>query len=119
VPFLEQRRWPRLELKVPLFLTGKNLHGRQFTELATALNVSAGGALIVLQNRLAVPGNVRLEVPHPPLPDHSDFEFITSGKIDAKIVRAEQRERYQLVALQFAQPVQEQTSVAFTGHPPD
>jgi hypothetical protein len=114
---VERRRWPRLELRVPLFLTGKNLQGRQFTELATALNVSAGGALVVLQNRVALPGKVKLEVAHPPLPDPLAVQTTASDKIEATIVRAEMRERYQLVALQFARPMQAQANAALAGQP--
>lgn len=105
MPNPERRRWPRLELAIPLFVTGQDSHGRQFTELATALNISAGGALVVLPNRLDVSDKMKLEIPHPPLPDHPSLQEVASEKIDATAIRTTQRNSYQLVALQFERPL--------------
>jgi len=45
-PEIERRSWPRLPLAIPVFVRSRDEKGKEFLEFATALNVSAGGALI-------------------------------------------------------------------------
>jgi hypothetical protein len=45
-PENERRKWPRLPLAIPIFVRSREDNGKETLEFATALNVSAGGALV-------------------------------------------------------------------------
>lgn len=64
----ERRRWERLPLAIPLFVRGVDPRGKEFLEFATALNVSAGGALLAVKRYLPRSSRVSLEIPSAPLP---------------------------------------------------
>lgn len=111
MPIPERRQWNRLQLAVPLFVKGEDVHGRAFTELTVAVDISAGGALVALQNCVAVSGRLSLEVPRPPMSEGAKLP-VPPLKMDAKILRTSERNPYQLVALQFAKPITASRSVA-------
>ena len=46
-----------------MFVRGTDQHGKSFVDFATALNISAGGALLVLNRRLQPETQVSLEIP--------------------------------------------------------
>src|SRR5437588_10220212 len=66
-PEKERRRWPRLPLAIPVFVRSRDEKGKEFLEFATALNVSAGGALIAVRRALSLVAQVLLEIPSAPL----------------------------------------------------
>ena len=41
-----RRKWDRLPISIPFFMRGNKESGEEFLEFATALNFSAGGALL-------------------------------------------------------------------------
>ncbi len=51
-----------------MFMRGKDSEGKEFLEFATALNVSAGGALVATRRPLLRFASLDLEVPSAPLP---------------------------------------------------
>ena len=59
----ERRKWDRLPLSVPLFIRAERENGDELLEFATALNLSAGGALLASRKYLDPGTNVRLEIP--------------------------------------------------------
>src|SRR5207248_11115402 len=63
----ERRRWPRLPLAIPVFVRTRDDKGKEFLEFATALNVSAGGALVAVRRSLVASAQVVLEIPSAPL----------------------------------------------------
>lgn len=101
----ERRHWHRLALGIPMFVRGTDHEGRSFTELAVAINISQGGALVALRHQVSAPGSLTLEVPRPPIPDLDRLIAPASQSIEAAIVRNEQRNGSQLVGLQFSKPL--------------
>src|ERR1700730_799862 len=66
-PETERRKWPRLPLAIPVFVRSRDEKGKEFLEFATALNVSAGGALVAVRHSLPKAAQVLLEIPSAPL----------------------------------------------------
>src|SRR5256885_9174410 len=60
-PETERRKWPRLALAIPVFVRSRDEKGKEFLEFATALNVSAGGALVAVRRALPAAAQVLLE----------------------------------------------------------
>jgi hypothetical protein len=99
----ESRRWPRLPISFPVFARGVDVDGREFKELATAYNISAGGMLVAVSRRLVPVLRLRLDIPAPPhLPD---TRLGAVREVEAQIIRVEQRRRHKLLGLKFEQPL--------------
>ncbi|HSS96349.1 MAG TPA: PilZ domain-containing protein, partial [Terriglobales bacterium] len=62
----ERRQWPRLPLAIPIFVRSRDEKGKDFLEFATAMNVSAGGALVAVRRSLPNATQVSLEIPTAP-----------------------------------------------------
>jgi hypothetical protein len=101
----ERRRWHRLELAIPVFVRATDAGGRAFTELAVALNISYGGALVALRHPITAPCKMSLEVPRPPIPDLAKLMNLPPQTIEANVVRVERKNGSQLLGLQFASPI--------------
>jgi hypothetical protein len=88
-------------LAIPVFIRGVDEQGRDFLEFATALNISAGGALVATRRQLPRCARLSLEIPVAPMP-----RAITLPKsvrrMRAKLVRVTLGESYQLLGLKFA-----------------
>jgi hypothetical protein len=100
----ERRQWPRLPLAIPVFVRSRDNHGKEFLELATAVNVSAGGALVAVRRALPLSARVLLEVPTPPSPATAQRSK-ASRVVRARAVRVTNGEGYQLTGLQFLRPL--------------
>ena len=61
-PETERRKWPRLALAIPVFVRSRDEKGKEFLEFATALNVSAGGALVAVRRSLPLSAQVFLRL---------------------------------------------------------
>src|ERR1700693_448791 len=72
-PETERRRWTRLPLAIPVFVRSRDEKGKEFLEFATALNVSAGGALVAVRRSLPLSAQVTLEIPSAPLVSGNSF----------------------------------------------
>ncbi len=96
----DRRRWPRTAQAFTVMARAEDVQGVAFTELAVALNISRGGALLVLHKPVPLDSCVTLEVPRSPATAVAE---ILSGpqSIQAKVVRLELRETCQLLGLQF------------------
>ena len=105
----ERRRWNRLELAVPLFVSAQDAQGKAFTELTVALNISGGGALVALHKVLAAQSKVTVEIPRPPI---TELPSLGPHTVEALIVRIEPRNNCQLLGLQFAHPIEAPKEVA-------
>jgi hypothetical protein len=98
-PLPERRRWPRLPVVVPMFVHSK-IDGTSFLELATAVNISNGGALICSRRALPRSRSVRVEIPHGTVPDQSLLH--TSVRvIRARVTRVTPAQGCFLLALQW------------------
>ena len=62
-PEAERRKWSRLPLAIPVFVRSRDGRGKEFLEFATALNVSATGALIAMRRYVDPGTRLTLEIP--------------------------------------------------------
>jgi len=101
---LERRAWARLPLAIPIFVRSRDQNGKDFLEFATALNISAGGALIAVHRALRPPAQVSLEIPSAPLAASAPVPKHLRN-LRAKIVRITHADGYHVVGVKFAQPL--------------
>jgi hypothetical protein len=100
-PGLERREWPRLPLAIPVFVRSRDQAGKDFLEFATALNVSAGGALVAVHRALKPAAQVSLEIPSAPLAASAPARR-NSRNLRGKIVRVTHADGYHLLGLKFS-----------------
>jgi c-di-GMP-binding flagellar brake protein YcgR len=100
----ERRKWPRLPLAIPIFVRSRDDKGKEFLEFATALNVSAGGMLLMLRRGLPAAAEVQLEIPSAPLAGLAALPK-TSRNLRAKALRSTQTDGCHLLGLKFARPL--------------
>jgi hypothetical protein len=103
-PDVERRAWARLPLAIPIFVRSRDQGGKDFLEFATALNVSAGGALVAVHRALRPAAQVLLEIPSAPLAASAPISK-SARNIRAKIVRVVHADGYHMIGLKFAQPL--------------
>ena len=48
----QKRKWARLQLAIPVFVRTRDGNGKESLEFATAVNISPGGALVVVRRSL-------------------------------------------------------------------
>ena len=97
----EHRVWPRLPLAIPVFVHSKDGNGKELLEFATALNVSAGGALVAVRRSLPLSSQVLLEIPSAPLVSTATLPK-AARNLRARCVWVSHAEGYQLVGLKFS-----------------
>jgi hypothetical protein len=78
--------------------------GKDFLEFATALNVSANGALVAVRRSLPPSAQVLLEIPSVPLAATTTLPK-ASRNLRARTVRVTHAEGYHLVGLKFFRPL--------------
>jgi PilZ domain-containing protein len=100
----ERRKWPRLPLAIPVFVRSRDDKGKEFLEFATALNVSAGGMLLVVRKGLPAAAEVLLEIPSAPMTGLTALPK-TSRNLRAKALRSTQAAGCHLLGLKFARPL--------------
>lgn len=98
----ERREWVRLPLAIPVFVRSRDQNGKDSLEFATALNISAGGALVAVHRSLRPAAQVSLEIPSAPLAAAAPIPK-SSRNLRAKIVRVTHAEGYHLIGLKFSQ----------------
>ena len=105
----ERRQWPRLPLAIPIFVRSRDENGKDFLEFATAMNVSAGGALVAVRRSLPHSSQVSLEIPTAPFLA-AKGQSQASRNMRARAVRVEHADGYQLVGLRFTRPLSKQAT---------
>lgn len=103
-PETERRRWPRLPLAIPVFVRSRDERGKEFLEFATALNVSAGGALVAVRRSLPLSARISLEIPSAPFAAATVLPK-AARTLRARTVRVTHMEGYHLVGLKFSHPL--------------
>jgi len=103
-PGPERREWVRLPLAIPVFVRSRDQSGKDFLEFATAVNISAGGALVAVHRSLRPSTQVSLEIPSAPLAASAPVPK-SSRNLKAKIVRVTHAEGYHLLGMKFTQPL--------------
>ena len=101
---IERRQWDRLPLAIPLFVRSRDQSGKDFVEFATALNISASGALVAVHHALRLAAQVLLEIPSGPVAAGPPIRK-SSRNLRAKIVRVNYADGYYLLGLKFVQPL--------------
>jgi c-di-GMP-binding flagellar brake protein YcgR len=103
-PENEPRKWPRLPLAIPIFVRSRDEDGKELLEFATALNISAGGALVAVRRSLPLAAQVSLEIPSAPLVSGNAFPK-ASRILRARTVRVTHVDGYHLLGLKFSHPL--------------
>ncbi len=99
----ERRRWERIPVAIPIFVRGSDDQGKEFLDLATAVNISAGGALLAIKRYAALNSDISLEIPAPP---HPTPHVPSAGKtMEASIIRISSSRRGELWAVEFKKPL--------------
>lgn len=100
----ERRKWTRLPLAIPVFVRSRDEKGKEFLEFATALNVSAGGALVAVRRSLPKAAQVMLEIPSAPLAAAAGLPR-AARTLRARAVRVNHSDGYHLLGLKFSRPL--------------
>jgi len=103
-PKKERRKWPRLQLAIPVFVRTRDGNDKESLEFATAVNVSAGGALVVVRRAVTPSAAVSLEIPSAPIGSTHGIRN-SSRAIRAKTVWVAHLNDYHLLGLKFAHPL--------------
>lgn len=103
-PHPERRQWPRLPLAIPVFVRSRDEKGKEFLEFATALNISASGALLAVRRSLPASARILLEIPSAPLAATAKLPK-ASRTLRARCVRVTHAEGYHLIGLKFSRPL--------------
>jgi hypothetical protein len=99
-----RRRWDRLPVSIPVFVRGVDERGKEFLEFATALNISAGGALLASRRYIPPLSKISLEIPCAPMPEVSALPD-SVRTLNARLVRVMPSERFHLMGLKFSKPL--------------
>ena len=100
-PDTERRNWDRLPLAIPVFVRTRDENGKDLLEFATALNISAGGALVAVRRSLPLSSQVLLEIPSAPLASAATLPG-ASRILRARAVWLTHADGYQLVGVKFS-----------------
>lgn len=100
----DARKWTRLQLAIPVFVRTHDGNGKDSLEFATAINISAGGALIVVRRSLPKSALVSLEIPSAPIGPATGLPS-TSRVIRAKTIWVAHLDDYHLLGLKFTRPL--------------
>lgn len=100
----ERRRCQRIPVAIPVFVRGSGNNGEKFTEFTTLLNISAGGALILIRHDLLSPRTrLAVEIPAAPMPQSRTSRRQLSGDL----VRVQELHGLSVCGLRFATPLLE------------
>jgi PilZ domain-containing protein len=99
-----ERKWARLQLAIPVFVRTRDGSGEDCLEFATAVNISAGGALVVVRRSVPKSTSVSLEIPSAPI-GPTDGLKSSSRIMQAKAVWVGHLDDYHLLGLKFARPL--------------
>lgn len=100
----DRRRWKRLPVPVPMFIRGVDERGKEFLEFSTALNISAGGALLATRRFLPRSSKISLQIPPPPFPRQAFPQHVVRN-LKARVVQVRNADRYHLSGLSFTRPL--------------
>jgi hypothetical protein len=100
----ERRRWNRLPICVPMFIRWTDDRQRKILEFATALNVSAGGALLAMHRYAPIGTKVSIEIPCAPIVGEISLQGAVNH-LNAEVVRVEASDKAHLVAASFSTPI--------------
>jgi PilZ domain len=100
----EERKWARLQLSIPVFVRTHDRNGKESLEFATAINISPGGALVVVRRSFPQSAPISLEVPSAPI-GQAGGSKASSRIMQAKSVWVTHFNDYHLLGLKFTRPL--------------
>jgi hypothetical protein len=100
----EERKWARLQIAIPVFVRSRDDNGKDSLEFATAINISPGGALVLVRRSLPQSAVISLEIPSAPI-DPTPGLKASSRAIKAKAVWVTHLDAYHLLGLKFDHPL--------------
>ncbi len=100
----QRRQWPRLPIAIPVFVRSRDEKGKDMLEFATALNISAGGALVAVRRSLPLAARVLLEIPSAPLAAASSLPK-AARNLRARTLWVTHADGYHLIGLKFSHPL--------------
>lgn len=100
----ERRKWPRLPIAIPVFVRSRDEKTKELLEFATALNISAGGALVAVRRSLPLSAQVLLEIPSAPLAVTTSLPK-AARNLRARTLRVTHSDGYHLIGLKFSHPL--------------
>jgi hypothetical protein len=100
----DERKWERLHLAVPVFVRSKDENGKDSLEFATAVNVSRGGALVVVRRSLPRSAVISLEIPSAPIGPVPGLKS-SSRAMQAKAVWVTHLDGCHMLGLKFDRPL--------------
>jgi hypothetical protein len=103
-PVAERRKWPRLPIAIPVFVRSRDEKGKELLEFATALNISAGGALVAVRRSLPLSAQVLLEIPSAPLAVTNSLPK-AARNLRARTLWVTHTDGYHLMGLKFSHPL--------------
>ena len=98
-----RRQSMRLAVAIPMFMRGTDAEGKPFVDFATAMNIGAGGALLVSKRSLPTGAELTLEIPISFLPRALLPKLVR--QIQACLLRVEPAEKCFLMGVRFANPL--------------
>jgi hypothetical protein len=93
---------------MPVFVRGTDDRGKPFLEFATALDISAGGALLLMRHNPHEGSDLSLEIPSAPLPESLN-QTALKRDLKAKLVRMRAAGRQRFLGVEFASPLSRPT----------
>jgi PilZ domain len=93
-----------LQLAIPVFVRARNGNGTDSLEFATAINISPGGALVVLRRSLPQSSVISLEIPSAPMGTTTGLKT-SSRVLKGKAVWVSHFDAYHLLGLKFDRPL--------------
>jgi len=98
-----------LQLAIPVFVRTPDENGRDSLEFATAINISPGGALVVVRRSLPISAPVSLEIPSAPIRPANGLPS-AARVLRAKAVWVTHLDDYHLLGLKFLRPLSTDTA---------
>ena len=87
-----------------MFVRSRDEKGKELLEFATALNISAGGALVAVRRSLPLSSQVLLEIPSAPLAAASSLPK-AARNLRARTLRVTHADGYHLIGVKFSHPL--------------
>jgi PilZ domain len=101
---VDQRKYPRLALAIPVFLRNYAGSAGDPVEFASVIDVSAGGMLVVSRRSRQIASHLLLEIPVAPLAGVAVLPS-ASRCFQGRVVRSLARDGYHLLAIKFSAPL--------------
>lgn len=105
-----RRKWERIPIVIPLFVSGTDSEGERFSDLTSAQNIGAGGVLFASHRSLAPTAKLTIQVPFAPWLSKLAAAARNSRMHKGRVVRVLATKTFNYYAFQFDRPLIETRS---------